>query len=115
MRYLLLIANDESVLAAMGPEEGQEMMAGYAEFGEEMTSRGVLQGGERLRPTTDATTVQVRNGEVLSADGPFAETKEQIGGYYVVECQDLDEAIEVASKIPAAGNGTIEVRPIWEM
>ena len=90
-------------------------MAGYAAFGEEMGARGVLQGGERLRPTTDATTVQVRNGEVLTADGPFAETKEQIGGYYIVECQDLDEAIEVASKLPAATNGTIEVRPIWDM
>jgi len=115
MRYLLLIANDESALAAMSPQEGQEMMAGYAAFGEEMTARGVLQDGNRLRPTTDATTVQVRNGEVLTADGPFAETKEQIGGYYVVECQDLDEAIEVASKLPHAANGTIEVRPIWEM
>ncbi len=115
MRYLLLIANDESALAALSPEEGQEMMAGYAQFAEEMVGRGVLKDGNRLRPTTDATTVQVRNGEVLSADGPFAETKEQIGGYYVVECQDLDEAIEVASKVPAAGNGTVEVRPIWEM
>ena len=77
------------------------MMAGYATFGEEMTARGVLQDGNRLRPTADATTVQVRNGEVLTADGPFAETKEQIGGYYVIDCQDLDEAIEVASKLPA--------------
>ncbi len=91
------------------------MMAGYASFGEEMGARGVLQGGERLQPTTDATTVQVRNGEVLTADGPFAETKEQIGGYYVVDCKDLDEAIEVAAKIPRAANGTIEVRPIWDM
>jgi hypothetical protein len=115
MRYLLLIANDESALAALSPEEGREMMVGYARFAEEMVGRGVLKDGNRLRPTTDATTVQVRNGEVLSADGPFAETKEQIGGYYVVECQDLDEAIEVASKVPAAGNGSVEVRPIWEM
>ena len=115
MRYLLLIANDESVMAAMGPEEGQQMMAGYATFGEEMTARGVLQDGNRLRPTADATNVQVRNGEVLTADGPFAETKEQIGGYYVIDCQDLDEAIEVASKLPHATNGTIEIRPIWEM
>ena len=115
MRYLLLIANDESTLAALSPDEGREMMVGYAKFGEEMGARGVLRGGERLRPTTDATTVQVRHGEVLTADGPFAETKEQIGGFYIVECQDLDEAIEVASKLPAAANGTIEVRPIWDM
>ena len=77
--------------------------------------RGVLQGGERLRPTTDATTVQVRDGKVLTADGPFAETKEQIGGFYLVDCKDLDEAIEVAAKIPGARDGSIEVRPIWEM
>ncbi len=64
---------------------------------------------------SDATTVRVRNGEVLATDGPFAETKEQLGGYYVVECKDLDEAIEVASKIPGARTGSIEVRPIWEM
>ncbi|HEX6569092.1 MAG TPA: YciI family protein [Acidimicrobiales bacterium] len=75
----------------------------------------MLLGGERLRPTTDATTVQVRDGEVLVADGPFAETKEQMGGFYLVDCKDLDEAIEVASKIPGARYGTVEVRPIWEM
>ena len=87
----------------------------YLAFGEEMGRRGVLQGGERLRPTTDATTVRVRDGEVVTSDGPFAETKEQIGGFYLVDCKDLDEAIEVASKIPGAQVGTIEVRPIWEM
>jgi hypothetical protein len=79
-----------------------------------MGKRGVLQGGERLHPTTDATTVTVRDGKVLTADGPFAETKEQIGGYFVVDCKDLDEAIDVASQIPGAHNGSIEVRPIWE-
>ena len=77
-------------------------MNGYAAFGEEMGARGVLQGGERLRPTTDATTVRVRDGEVLTSDGPFAETKEQMGGFYLVDCADLDEAIEIASKIPGA-------------
>jgi len=91
------------------------MLADYGAFGEEMGRRGVLQTGERLRPTTDATTVQVRDGKVLTADGPFAETKEQVGGFYIVDCKDLDEAIEVASKIPGARVGTIEVRPIWEM
>ena len=68
-----------------------------------------------MRPSTDATTVRVRDGEVLTSDGPFAETKEQIGGFYAVDCKDLDEAIDVASKIPGARNGSIEVRPIWEM
>ena len=80
-----------------------------------MNSRGVLQGGERLQFTSDATTVQVRDGETLTTDGPFAETKEQIGGYYMVDCKDLDEAIEIAAKIPGARLGSIEVRPIWEM
>ena len=80
-----------------------------------MAERGVLQGGERLRFVSDATTVRVRDGEVLATDGPFAETKEQLAGYYVVDCKDLDEAIEVASKIPGARTGSIEVRPIWEM
>jgi hypothetical protein len=115
MRYLLMICSDEGAVAALGPDEGSAMLAEYNDFGKEMGRRGVLQGGERLRPTTDATTVKVRDGEVLVADGPFAETKEQVGGYYVVDCKDLDEAIEVASKIPGARLGTIEVRPIWDM
>ena len=102
MRYALLICDDETADEAMSPDEGQAQMAEYMEFGEEMSERGVAQGGERLRPTTDATTVQVRDGEVLTSDGPFAETKEQIGGFYLVDCKDLDEAIEVASKIPGA-------------
>ncbi len=115
MRYVLMICTEEAAEAAMSPDEGSAEMAGYMAFGEEMGARGVLQGGERLRPTTDATTVRVRDGEVLTSDGPFAETKEQIGGYYVVECKDLDEAIEVAAKIPGARHGSVEVRPIWEM
>ena len=115
MRYLMMICTDESTVAALSPEEGSGMMAEYGTFMEEMNRRGVLQGGERLRPTTDATTVRVRDGEVLTSDGPFAETKEQVGGFYIVDCKDLDEAIEIGSKIPAARVGTIEVRPIWEM
>jgi len=115
MRYLLLIAGNESQMKSATPEQGEAMVNEYAEFGKTMAERGVLQGGERLRSTSDATTVRVRNGEVLATDGPFAETKEQLGGYYVVECKDLDEAIEVASKIPGARTGSIEVRPIWEL
>ncbi|HTL85530.1 MAG TPA: YciI family protein [Acidimicrobiia bacterium] len=115
MRYALLICDDEQAQLARSAEEAQAGMARYMAFGEEMGKRGVLTGGERLRPTTDATSVRVRDGEVLASDGPFAETKEQIGGFYLVDCKNLDEAIEVASKIPAAENGVIEVRPIWEM
>jgi hypothetical protein len=115
MRYLLMICTEEQAMFAATPEEAEASNKAYFAFGEEMTARGVLQGGERLRPTTDATTVRVRDDEVLTSDGPFAETKEQIGGYYMVDCKDLDEAIEVAAKIPGARTGAIEVRPIWEM
>jgi hypothetical protein len=115
MRYLLLICTDETADGAMSPAEAETQMAAYMAFGDEMGQRGVLLGGERLRPTTDATTVRVRDGETLTFDGPFAETKEQMGGYYMVECKDLDEAIEVAAKIPGARHGSIEVRPIWEL
>jgi hypothetical protein len=114
MRYLLMICTDQDMIAGLAPEAGAAMLADYTAFGEEMGRRGVLLGGERLRPTSDATTVRVRDGDVLVADGPFAETKEQVGGYYMVDCRDLDEAIEIASKIPGARHGTIEVRPIWE-
>jgi hypothetical protein len=115
MRYLLMIALEESASSRTPAEEGAAMMSEYADFGKVMAERGVLQGGERLHFTTDATTVRVRNGEVVTTDGPFAETKEQLGGYYLVDCKDLDEAIEVAAKIPGARVGSIEVRPIWEM
>jgi hypothetical protein len=115
MRYTLMICTDERAEVARSPEEDSVLLAEYGAFAEEMGRRNVLRDGARLRPTTDATTVRVRDGEVLTSDGPFAETKEQIGGFYVVDCKDLDEAIEVASKIPSAKEGTIEVRPIWEM
>jgi hypothetical protein len=114
MRYLLLIAGEES---AVNPKEENDegMSPEYAAFMKDMAERGVIQGGERLRPTADATTVRVREGDVLTTDGPFAETKEQLAGYFLVDCKDLDEAIEVASRIPGARLGSIEVRPIWEM
>jgi hypothetical protein len=115
MRYALLICTEEAGDAAMSPDEASARMAEYASFGEEMGARGILQSGARLRPTTDATTVRVRDGDVLTSDGPFAETKEQMGGFYLVDCADLDEAIEIASKIPGAQSGSIEVRPIWDM
>jgi hypothetical protein len=115
MRYLLMIALDEASGARTPELEGEEVSPEYADFAKNMAERGVLLGGERLRLTSDATTVRVRNGEVLATDGPFAETKEQLAGYFLVDCKDLDEAIEVASLIPGARDGSIEVRPIWEM
>jgi hypothetical protein len=110
MRYALLICQDESVVVGTDPVR----VAAFDAFNERMSARGLLAGSERLRPTATATTVQVRDGDLVIADGPFAETQEQIAGFYLVDCKDLDEAIEVASQIPAAQWGTIEVRPIWE-
>jgi hypothetical protein len=113
MRYALLICYPESRDAALTPEEGQAQMAEYMAFQEDIG--GNLLDGARLRPTSDATTVRVRDDEVLTSDGPFAETKEQMAGFYVVEAKDLDEAIEMAAKIPGAKWGSIEVRPVWEI
>jgi hypothetical protein len=107
VRYMILVCVDETV--EVSPEEAMPTA-----WVEEMDGRGVRKFGSRLRPVSDATTVQVRDGEVLLSDGPFAETKEQIGGFDLLECENLDEAIEVASKHPAAKFGTIEVRPLWE-
>jgi hypothetical protein len=115
MRYALLICDEEKRQAEMSEDEAAAQMAAYMAFGEQMGASGVLQGGERLQPVTTATTVRVRDDEVVTSDGPFAETKEQLGGFYLVECKDLDEAIEVAAKIPGARHGSIEVRPIWEL
>ena len=115
MKYLLMICMDEASFEAASPEESAASYAEYAAWMEDMTRRGILLGGERLRPVADATTVTVRDGKVLTSDGPFAETKEQIGGYFLVDCRDLDEAVEVAAKIPGARHGSIEVRPTWEM
>jgi hypothetical protein len=111
MRYLLLVCSDESDPAT----EDDAVIARYGQFYTAMQQRGVLLTGERLRPTTTATTVRLRDGKLVTTDGPFAETKEQIGGYFVVDCRDLAEATEVAAQLPAAAYGTIEVRPIWEM
>jgi hypothetical protein len=104
---MMLVCVDEAV-------EVSEEEALPTAWVQEMDGRGVRQLGSRLRPVSDATTVQVRGGEVLLSDGPFAETKEQIGGFDLIECKDLDEAIEVASRHPGARFGTIEVRPLWE-
>ncbi|TQS29025.1 YciI family protein [Microbispora sp. KK1-11] len=107
MKYVLLICGDES--AAEHAEDG---CGGWSE---KMAERGVLQGGAGLRPPSDATTLRVREGEVLLSDGPFAETKEQLGGFCLIECADLDEAIEIAAAHPAAAYGTIEIRPLVDL
>jgi hypothetical protein len=112
MRYLALIYGDENV--EYTPEQGEEVMRAYLAFGEEGNKAGVIKGGDALQPTSTATTVTVRDGETLTTDGPFAETKEQFGGYYELECDNLDQAIEWAAKIPGAMHGRVEVRPIME-
>ncbi len=111
MRYMLLICVAEDV--QLNPAESAEMEGATQAWVTEMEGRGVRLQGAPLRAVSDATTVRVRQDEVLISDGPFAETKEQIGGFDILECADLDEAIEVAAKHPVARIGTIEVRPFW--
>lgn len=112
MQYLCLIYSDEAADAAMSPEQQQALFGGYMAFDKEVKEAGVYVGGNALKPTATATTVRVRDDKRLTTDGPFAETKEQLGGYYLLECENLDQAIHWASKIPNAKNGSIEVRPI---
>jgi hypothetical protein len=113
MRYALLVCVEES--AELPEADAERRYAEFMAFQDEMEARGILVARERLRPTTLATTVRVRDASLVVADGPFAETKEQIAGFYVIECADLDEAIEIASRNPGARHGTIEVRPVWEI
>lgn len=110
MQYLLLIYEDEKRWATMSEAAGGAEVGEYRAFGKEHGER--IKGGNALQPTATATTVRVRNGKRLTSDGPFAETKEQLGGYYLVEAADLEEAIAMAEKIPGARYGSIEVRPI---
>jgi hypothetical protein len=113
MRYLLLIYTEEQ--AEMPPEEVMATeLAGYDVFTKELQGRGLFEAGEALHPTPSATTVRVRDGQTVTTDGPFAETKEALGGFYMIQAADLDEAIELAAKIPAAVHGSIEVRPILD-
>ncbi len=114
MRYLCLIYSDETAQARMSQEEMGALFGAYGTFTEELQAAGNMLAGEALQPTATATTVQLRNGKTLTTDGPFAETKEQLGGFYMIEAKDLDEAIEWAAKIPSAAIGSIEVRPIME-
>jgi hypothetical protein len=115
MRYALLIYANEQDWASQSEEESQAVNQEYMAFTKDIIDRGLMKGGEALQPTSTATTVRVRNGETLTTDGPFAETKDQLGGFYLVDCKDLDEAIEVAAGIPDVRRGSIEVRPIMEV
>ena len=112
MQYLLLIYGSESDEAKL--DQGQ-VMAEYGVFTQGIVQSGAFKAADRLRPVADATTVRVRDGKTLVTDGPFAETREQLGGYYLVEAKDLDEATAIAAKVPTAKYGSIEVRPVWAM
>jgi hypothetical protein len=112
MKYLCLIYDDEKKMAGMTKSEGDAFMGEYGGFTESVKASGHYLGGNPLQPVHTATTIRSRNGKVSTTDGPFAETKEQLGGYYLIEAKDLNEAIQVASRIPSVKTGSIEVRPI---
>jgi hypothetical protein len=112
VKYLCTIYGDETQWGSATPDQISAVMQAYEAFGREVSEAGAFIAGEGLEPTSAATTVRVRDGERLLSDGPFAETKEQLGGFYLLECASLDEAIEWASKIPAASSGSVEVRPV---
>jgi hypothetical protein len=114
MEYVCLIYGREADEASRTPEQMQMEIDEYNAFTNDVVDRGLYVAAEALHPTTTATTVRVRDGKTVTTDGPFAETKEQLGGYYVVNCTDLDEAIALAAKIPSAKWGSIEVRPIMD-
>jgi hypothetical protein len=115
MKYMLMILGDEQQFQAMDPATATKMTAPYAAYSEALKNAGIMKGGERLRPTASATTVRVANGKTEVLNGPYAETKEQLGGYYVIDVPDLDAAIGWAARCPGASHGTVEVRPIWSM
>lgn len=112
MKYLCLIYDTEASYATMGKAEMDALMGEYFAFTEAIKASGNLLGGEELQPVHTATTVRVRNGKVSTTDGPFAETKEQLGGYYFIEAKDLNAALAIAARIPSARTGCVEVRPI---
>ena len=112
MQYMLLIYGDQDGWKSLSEEEGAQIMQAYMQFTQELQESGSMVAGDALQPTETATTVRVRNDETLTTDGPFAETKEQLGGYYIVDVGSIDEALEWAAKIPGSRHGSVEVRPV---
>jgi hypothetical protein len=115
MNYLLLIYDNEAESQAMSEASSNALLQEYGEFTKSIIQAGQFKAADRLRPVSTASTVRIRNGKTMITDGPFAETREQLGGYYLVDAKDLDEAIAIAARIPSARLGSIEVRPIWPM
>ena len=114
MQYMLLIYAEESAWDAMSDGDKQKTMQAYIDFSKQVAAAGVLRGGSELAPIATAKTVRVRNGRVKATDGPFAETKEHLGGYYLIDVPSLDQALEWAAKVPSAAIGSIEVRPLTQ-
>lgn len=112
MQYLLLIYENEAQYNDMSPEQQGAVFHEYMEFSKSLAASGRMRGGEALEPVAKATTVRVRDGKTLTTDGPFAETREQLGGFYFIDAPDLDEAIQIATRIPGARTGSIEIRPV---
>ena len=115
MQYLLLIHSDETAMKSAPPEASSQMTAAYMAYTEALSKAGILLGGNRLRPTDTTTTVRITGGKTQVLDGPYAETKEQLAGYYLIDVADLDAALSWAARCPGASHGAIEVRPIWAM
>jgi hypothetical protein len=112
MQYMLLIYDAEEALSKMSPEENRRFFEEYMTFTEEIRASGHLRGGDALQSIRTATTVRTREGKTATTDGPFAETREQLGGYYLIEAKDLDEALKIAARVPSARTGSIEIRPL---
>jgi len=115
MQYMLLIYGNEARLQSASKSDGEQMLAAYGAYTEAVKKAGVFVAADRLRPTASASTVRVANGKTQVLDGPYAETKEQLAGYYLIDVADLDAALSWAARCPAASHGTVEVRPIWTM
>ncbi len=115
MQYLLLIYGSESESAKMSPQEQEQDFGRWMQYTKDLLAAGVMRAGDALQPISTATTVRVRNGKAHNTDGPFAETKEQLGGYYLLDVPNLDQALSWAAKCPGAAYGSIEVRPIMEI
>jgi len=115
MKYLLMIYGNEAAMRSANKADSDQLLAAYGAYIETMTKAGVVVGRNRLQPSTSATTVRVTNGKTQVLDGPYAETKEQLGGYVLIDVPDLDTALSWAARCPGASHGVMEVRPIWEM
>jgi hypothetical protein len=115
MQYMLLVHGDESGWFATTPVQQEQGMAAYMAYGEALAKSGALKGAGRLQPSTNSTTVRLVNGKSQVLDGPFVDSKEQLGGYYLIDVADLDAALSWAARCPGAAYGTVEVRPMWAM